>query len=471
MRDKTTVLVVDDEPGIREMLSFELTQEGFEVETAESGMAAVAALRRRKFDLALTDLKMPGMDGTDTVEALRAVDPDIEVIVGTGYASVETAVACMKRGAYDYINKPYDLVELKMLLERALQKSHLQGVVALYEASRSLLSTLKRSDLVTMVVKTAQQVLRAEDLGLLLWKSDGDFEVHGLSAAAARDVGQLQSLAERVSHKGEPVCLSNADPLLAHSPYSSVLVYPLVARGRQVGVLAAFRHLLSPAFASSELQKGTIFANQLALSLDNARLYENLGEKIDELVTTREQLVQSEKLALAGQLASSVAHEVNNPLAFIRPNLEVLGDYSQKIGELWGAAKSAASYLRQQPNPLSQALASRLQTINGDEERTEELVRDVSQVIDDALVGVRRIGDLVTGFTRLADPPTAVKPEAVDLVKAAQEALTGVNGWPERRGRVLIDPVGPHLAMVERGDLRGAIRNILHFACARERVR
>jgi DNA-binding NtrC family response regulator len=92
---------------------------------AENGAAAMEAVKRRKFDLAITDLKMPGMDGVATVEALRSLDPKIEVIVATGYASVETAVACMKRGAYDYIEKPFDLTELKLLLDRASQKSHL----------------------------------------------------------------------------------------------------------------------------------------------------------------------------------------------------------------------------------------------------------------------------------------------------------------------------------------------------------
>src|SRR5262249_31554717 len=130
MNARAAVLVIDDEPGIRDLLSFELSQEGFDVETAANGYAAVEALKRRKFDLAVTDLKMPGMDGVETVAALRALDPDIEVIVATGYASVETAVACMKRGAYDYIQKPFDLAELKLLLERASQKSHLQSVVA-----------------------------------------------------------------------------------------------------------------------------------------------------------------------------------------------------------------------------------------------------------------------------------------------------------------------------------------------------
>jgi DNA-binding NtrC family response regulator len=125
MSTRASVLVIDDEPGIREMLAYELSQDGFDVEMAENGLAAVEAVKRRKFDLAITDLRMPGMDGVATVEALRLLDPKIEVIVATGYASVETAVACMKRGAYDYIQKPFDLPELKLLLDRAAQKGYL----------------------------------------------------------------------------------------------------------------------------------------------------------------------------------------------------------------------------------------------------------------------------------------------------------------------------------------------------------
>jgi DNA-binding NtrC family response regulator len=182
MSTRAAVLVIDDEPGIRDMLAYELSMEGFDVETADSGMAAVEAVKRRKFDLAVTDLKMPGMDGVATVEALRSLDPDIEVIVATGYASVETAVACMKRGAYDYIQKPYDLAELKLLLERATQKSHLQSVVALYEASRALMSTLNHADLVQLVVTLAQRVLRADNIGLLLRnKDEKGFTIHRLT--------------------------------------------------------------------------------------------------------------------------------------------------------------------------------------------------------------------------------------------------------------------------------------------------
>ena len=120
MTARGRVLVIDDEQDMREMLALVLETRGFEVETAESGPAAIAAVERRRFDVALTDLRMPGMDGIETLAALKKRDPALQIIIATGYASDETAGVCMQRGAYDFIRKPFDLRDLQALLDRAL---------------------------------------------------------------------------------------------------------------------------------------------------------------------------------------------------------------------------------------------------------------------------------------------------------------------------------------------------------------
>lgn len=475
MSARATVLVVDDELGMREMLSYELSQEGFEVETAENGMAAVEAVKRRRFDLAVTDLKMPGLDGVATVEALRSLDPDLEVIVGTGYATVETAVACMKRGAYDYIQKPYDLAELKLLLDRAMQKSHLQGVVALYEASRALLGTLKHSELVQLVLGLAQRVLRADHIGLLLWRDGTDqFALHRSVGGVQPPAGLFLELGRSVAGSGAPLRVPS--PTATEVPqgwdaagYGSALVYPLTGKDRCLGALALLRREGSPAYVQSELQRGNVFANQLALSLDNARLYEDLEGKVRELVATRDQLIQAEKLALAGHLAGAVAHEINNPLAFVRANLDALRDYSSTMGALWLAAKGAALYLRQLPGPEAIEQARRLRAAGGDEERTESMVRDIAEVIDETLEGIRRIADLVAGFTRLAEPAEAAAPERVPVGDLVDECLAALSQTqcPERRNRAVQREVPVDCETLAcREDLRSAVLNILAYLCS-----
>ncbi len=120
MIGRRVVLVVDDEADIRDVLAFELGREGFEAATAASGLDALAAARGRHFDLAITDLKMPGMDGIATLEGLKAIDPSIRVLIATGYASEQTRARCMASGACGYIQKPFDLDEILAVVTKAL---------------------------------------------------------------------------------------------------------------------------------------------------------------------------------------------------------------------------------------------------------------------------------------------------------------------------------------------------------------
>ncbi|WP_437807987.1 response regulator [Sorangium sp. So ce1078] len=114
------VLVIDDEPAIRETLDTFLSWEGYEVATAESGEAAVKQAEEEQFDLAITDLRMPGMAGDETVAALKRLHPSLPVIVVTGYASDEAARRCSKEGAIRIVRKPVQLEDLLSLVKAAL---------------------------------------------------------------------------------------------------------------------------------------------------------------------------------------------------------------------------------------------------------------------------------------------------------------------------------------------------------------
>lgn len=116
------MLVVDDERDMREMLAFALEMDGFEIVTAASGREAVAISSKRKFAIVITDLKMPDMDGLATLDALKRIDQNVKVIVATGYASPETRSDCLRRGAFAYLCKPFDLDELGALLRRTQEE-------------------------------------------------------------------------------------------------------------------------------------------------------------------------------------------------------------------------------------------------------------------------------------------------------------------------------------------------------------
>jgi two-component system, NtrC family, response regulator PilR len=121
------LLVVDDEQSMREWLTIALSQDGYEVETAAGGDEALRVLERIPVDLALVDLRMPGMDGLATLRAMKRVNDAISVIIMTAYATAETAVHALKEGAYDYIIKPFKVDELRHLMRKALDERRLRG--------------------------------------------------------------------------------------------------------------------------------------------------------------------------------------------------------------------------------------------------------------------------------------------------------------------------------------------------------
>jgi CheY-like chemotaxis protein len=120
----STILVVDDEPDLAEMMSFCLTQQGYAVATAESGERAVDLARATRFDLAICDLTMPGWDGIQTARALRDLTPDLQVIIVTGYASEEARSAIRNGVAEAWLPKPFTVKELQDSISQVLRPAN-----------------------------------------------------------------------------------------------------------------------------------------------------------------------------------------------------------------------------------------------------------------------------------------------------------------------------------------------------------
>lgn len=120
------ILVVDDEKSMREFLAIMLSKEGHEVVMAKNGADALKAAHAEIFDLVITDVKMPGVDGMAVLKSIKEISPETVVIMITAFATTETAIEAMKLGAYDYIIKPFKVDELRLVINNSLERRSLQ---------------------------------------------------------------------------------------------------------------------------------------------------------------------------------------------------------------------------------------------------------------------------------------------------------------------------------------------------------
>lgn len=126
MEKPIRILLVDDETDFLSVVTDHLEEKGYLLTAVGAGEEAISAIQEREFDVALLDIKMPGMDGVDLLRRLKEIDPSIEIIMLTGYATIETAVQSIKLGALDYLSKPVRLSELEVTLAKALEVRRLR---------------------------------------------------------------------------------------------------------------------------------------------------------------------------------------------------------------------------------------------------------------------------------------------------------------------------------------------------------
>jgi diguanylate cyclase (GGDEF)-like protein len=206
---KARILAVDDQRYFRELIAGMLVEEGFEAQTASSAEEALHVLENSDFDIVLTDLVMPGMDGSELVHRIKERDPEQEIVVVTGVVDVKTAVDAMKLGATDYLLKPFDRRILSVSLEGILQNRRLKseharllaenieyiGERTLYERALGIFSTLSIEPLAVRIVEALCLETRAQ--GGVLWVA-GEGDPEELDLAAARGLVRLADEPEAI---------------------------------------------------------------------------------------------------------------------------------------------------------------------------------------------------------------------------------------------------------------------------------
>jgi putative nucleotidyltransferase with HDIG domain len=291
------ILVVDDEPVIREVLSDLLTSEGYRVHTAENGAVALEKLMREPYNLVLTDLKMPVMGGEELLA--RLVENNIKkiVIVLTAIATVETAIQTMKNGAYDYVMKPFKIDEITLIVRRALEKERLEReniqlkeAQRLYEISEAMSSTLSLDKLLGIILQYAKRESEADVVSLVLWDEEGrkwstkmcDTDLADVFSEDMDAYLDLEAIGEaHASGKAILFPPGGPDPYVRGNlnegrQLHSLVSVPLAIRGNVTGMLNVLSFNQRRLFLEGDRRTLYILASRAANAVDNARLHEEL---------------------------------------------------------------------------------------------------------------------------------------------------------------------------------------------------
>jgi response regulator RpfG family c-di-GMP phosphodiesterase len=177
--ERPRVLIVDDEKFIRDILADFLGMEGYIVRTAEDGAAALEELNNAHYDLVISDLKMPRMGGIELLDAIGTAAPSALMVIMTGFGTVETAIDAMKRGAYDYILKPFKVEEVIRVVQRGIDKQRLSAenlrlreAVSLYTVSEAIAASLSLEEVLATIGDTAVHELKGDFVST--WLDDGE---------------------------------------------------------------------------------------------------------------------------------------------------------------------------------------------------------------------------------------------------------------------------------------------------------
>ena len=332
------IFVVDDEPGIALLCSRLLTRAGYRVETETDPRKAIDFLKERRIDLLLVDIRMPGVDGFEVIHHAQRLQPDAAILIMTGHGTVETAIRALRQGVDGLILKPFgqgkeliNAVELAFAdSQQKRDAARTQALRPLFSVTESLLSETRREPLLDLIINSICEHLRCDHAACYQQNVDTK-EFSLLTSRGANLLSAHQDMIATIDASAVPMLInangpgdSNLKALLAELGLGTAILIPILRPNMRM-VLYAARTVNESSFRESDIEMFQILARQAAAALENSRLYAEQLDYVRKVEESQKALLQSEKMAAAGRLSASIAHEVNNPLQAVQNCLHLAG--------------------------------------------------------------------------------------------------------------------------------------------------
>lgn len=319
------ILVVDDERGIRESLDIFLSDEGHAIDTASNGREALLLLKQHQYDLVLTDVRMPDMNGIVLMKEIKEkMHQPIPVIIITAYGTIQSAVVAVKEGASDFILKPFEIERLREAVNKALENEREKleyklfqqegknrylnlmnqqldrtvfELAILHEIGKTINSTLEINKIVSIILEMARQSVVADKAQLFLY----NYDKPGLALTisySTEEAGQTQKndsldqdAIDWAIWKGEPLLLEDVNQhgslkikTEVASDLGALLIIPFKRKSRILGAMLLANRAGGRIFTQEDMQFSLTLANQAAIAIENAQLYAELQDHFADTI-------------------------------------------------------------------------------------------------------------------------------------------------------------------------------------------
>ncbi|MGR3317050.1 MAG: ATP-binding protein [Candidatus Anammoxibacter sp.] len=341
------ILIIDDQSIIRKTMKHNLDKQGYDTFVAEDGEKGLDLFHKEKPNIVIVDVMMPGLDGIEVLARVKGISKDVEVIIVSGEGEMDAAIQALRKGAFDYFEKPVNFDKLGISIKSALKKQETQKLLDEYvnKLKKVVAEKAKEINLRKSADKQVHKLFTAVEQSpspVVITDTDGNIEYVNpkftltTGYTAADVIGKKPSILKsgKQSHEVYQKLWATISSGVEwhgelHNKKKSGELYwvssSISAVKNTDGIITNYINV------SEDITRRKLAEDALIEAKDKA---EKVSDELQIEITKRKELEQTAKLAAVGKLAAGIAHEINNPLSFIYANLENLNKFSLKVRSL-----------------------------------------------------------------------------------------------------------------------------------------